>query len=390
MNTTKSKHTIWCYLLFVICTNFATMLSFLTIYLQHLRFSVAAISAFLFVYQLCKFIFEIPTGFLSDKYGRKVIGQIGLIGMIFYYGLLFWHPNIISMFFALAVRGISESCISGSLESLFIDSLSKDELARYNAIERFCFYAATGLSAVLGGLLVNAQLFHLSIVVDIVAASFALIFSNGIHAPNEPAFDDTSDKSPTFINAISSLKASPVLFSFLAMDFAQAFCFIGLEEFYTLVLQQNGFDAVWSGGIIAVQLIATSLFGIFAPTLLKGSSKIDMLFRFALMRLVATAFLLIPGMPFPLIPILYFLGDLLFTLFAPIKYELFQSSCPAKYRATIISMQSQLTSLGAIAFFLLSSILSNVLDIQLVLLTSLAVSSILYVPALYNVTSHCR
>ena len=386
MNNIESKRTVWCYMLFVTCTNFATMLSFLTIYLQHLRFSLVAISIFLFVYQLCKFVFEIPTGFLSDKYGRKLIGQVGLAGMVLYYTLLFWHPSIISMIAALAIRGFSESCISGSLESLFVDSLPRDELARYNAIERLCFYAANGLSAFLGGVLISAQLFRLSLVVDIIAAILALVFSTGILGPSESYGDSDTNSSPSLVNAITSLRANALLSNFLAMDFAQAFCYVGLEEFYTLVLQQNGFDAAFSGGIIAFQLIATSLFGLLIPNLLKVGSKTIMLFGLALIRLAETAILLIPGTPFLLIPVLYFFGDLLFTLFAPIKYQLFQSACPAEFRSTIISMQSQLTSLGAIAFFLLSSILSNVLDIQTILLTALALSCILYVPSLYNVT----
>lgn len=387
MQATQSKRTVWCYLLFVVCTNFATMLSFLTIYLQHLRFNLAAISAFLLVYQLCKFIFEIPTGFLSDKYGRKAVGQIGLVGMILYYVLLLLHPNIILMVVALAMRGISESCISGSLESLFIDSLPKEGLARYNALERFCFYMANGVSALLGGVLIGAQLFQLSIAVDIVAAIFAFLSSTGIRSSSEPVHCNAQSSTLSLINAVSMLKSNSMLMSFLAMDFAQAFCFVGLEEFYTLVLQDNGIDALWSGGIIAVQLIATSLFGFLVPALLKGRDKAPMLYRLAITRLVVTALLLVPGVPFPIIPVLYFLGDLLFTLFAPIKYELFQSSCPSEYRATVISTQSQLTSLGAIAFFFLSSIFSNVLDAQQVLLAALVLSSVLYIPALRYVTS---
>lgn len=387
MQATQSKRTVWCYLLFVACTNFATMLSFLTIYLQHLRFSLAAISAFLLAYQLCKFIFEMPTGFLSDKYGRKAIGQIGLVGMVLYYILLLLHSNIILMVVALAIRGISESCISGSLESLFIDSLPKEGLARYNALERFCFYMANGVSALLGGVLIGARLFQLSIAVDIVAAIFALLSSIGIHSSNEPVHNCTQGSTLSLINAVSMLKSNWMLMSFLAMDFAQAFCFVGLEEFYTLVLQDNGIDATWSGGIIAVQLIATSLFGFLVPALLKGGNKAPVLYRLAITRLVVTALFLVPGTPFPFIPVLYFLGDLLFTLFAPIKYELFQSSCPSEYRATVISMQSQLTSLGAIAFFFLSSIFSNVLGTQQVLLAALVLSSVLYIPALRYVTS---
>lgn len=386
----RLKRTIWCFFLFVGFSNFATTLSFLTIYLQHIRFSIAAVSAFLLVYQMCKFSFEIPTGFLSDRYGRKVVGRVGLIGMVFYYALLLWHPSLFCMFVALAVRGISESCVSGSLESLFVDALPPDKLVQCNALERVCFYSANGASALLGGALMGAGLFKLSVAVDLVAAVVAFVASAGINGRREEEDNGIKDELPTLSKAVLSIGSNELLPSFLLMDFSQAFCFVGLEEFYTLVLQGNGFGPALSGMIIAVQLVATSLFGLIVPALARGGNRVSLLLKLALARLAMTALFLLPGLPFLCAPLFYFLGDLLFTLFAPIKYGLFQSACPPKYRATVISVQSQVTSLGAIAFFALSSFLSSAFDVQAVLLVALAMMSVLYVPALWRIASRCE
>ena len=339
---------------------------------------------------MCKFAFEIPTGFLSDRYGRKVVGQIGLVGMVIYYALLLWHHSLFCMFVALAVRGIAESCVSGSLESLFVEVLPQDKLVRYNALERVCFYSANGASALLGGALMRAGLFKLSVVVDLVAAAAAFVASAGIDERREKEGSGAKDELPILSKAIASIESNELLPSFLLTDFSQAFCFVGLEEFYTLVLQRSGFSPATSGAIIAVQLVVTSLFGLIVPVLVRGGNRTSLLLKLALVRLSMVALFLLPGVPFLCTPLFYFLGDLLFTLFAPIKYELFQSACPPKYRATVISVQSQVTSLGAIAFFALSSLLSSVFDVQAVLLIALVMMPVLYVPALWRIVSHCE
>ena len=56
-------------------------------------------------------------------------------------------------------------------------------------------------------------------------------------------------------------------------------------------------------------------------------------------------------------------------------------------RCSLISVQSQMVTVGAVLFYLLNAVLSNVAGIQVMLLVALGISSLAYIPALFRLTS---
>lgn len=56
-------------------------------------------------------------------------------------------------------------------------------------------------------------------------------------------------------------------------------------------------------------------------------------------------------------------------------------------RCSLISVQSQMVAVGAILFYLLNVVLSSVAGIRIVLLVALGISSLVYIPALFRLTS---
>lgn len=73
------------------------------------------------------FLFEVPTGFIGDRFGRKASILVGLIGWVIYgTGLLFAHS--FWAFAALFVLfGFNCTCASGSDEALIYDSLKQEK-----------------------------------------------------------------------------------------------------------------------------------------------------------------------------------------------------------------------------------------------------------------------
>ena len=72
------------YMAFVFLSNFSTILYFLTVYLEFVGFSMVAISSMMIAYQVSKFILEVPTGYIADRFGRKTSGLVGVVGMLGY------------------------------------------------------------------------------------------------------------------------------------------------------------------------------------------------------------------------------------------------------------------------------------------------------------------
>lgn len=91
--------------------------------------------------------------------------------------------------------------------------------------------------------------------------------------------------------------------------------------------------------------------------------------------------------PVNLLPVFYVLQTVAYSLFAPIKYSIFQNAADSSMRCSLISVQSQMVAVGAVLFYLLNAVLSSVAGIRVVLLVALGISSLVYIPALFRLTS---
>lgn len=156
------NRTVWLYMAFVFLSNFSTILYFLTVYLEFVGFSMVAISGMMIAYQVSKFALEIPTGYIADRFGRKISGLVGIAGMLGYYAALLLIRSPLLLIGAFALKGFAVACVSGSIEAIYIDSVSQDQLVRLNVVERFVFYASYALSACGRLHLVRRCIFHRS------------------------------------------------------------------------------------------------------------------------------------------------------------------------------------------------------------------------------------
>ena len=94
------NRTVLLYMTFVFLSNFSTILYFLTVYLEFVGFSMVAISSMMIACQVSKFILEVPTGYIADRFGRKTSGLVGVVGMLGYYValLLVRSPLLLRLF----------------------------------------------------------------------------------------------------------------------------------------------------------------------------------------------------------------------------------------------------------------------------------------------------
>lgn len=169
------NRTVLLYMTFVFLSNFSTILYFLTVYLEFVGFSMVAISSMMIACQVSKFILEVPTGYIADRFGRKASGLVGVAGMLGYYVALLLVRSPLLLMGAFALKGFAVACVSGSIEAIFIDSVSQDQLVRLNVVERFVFYASYALSACVGGFVSSASAYLIGLSIDIVAMALTLV-----------------------------------------------------------------------------------------------------------------------------------------------------------------------------------------------------------------------
>ena len=131
------NRTVLLYMTFVFLSNFSTILYFLTVYLEFVGFSMVAISSMMIAYQVSKFILEVPTGYIADRFGRKTSGLVGVVGMLGYYAALLLVRSPLLLIGAFALKGFAAACMSGSILLPMIRG-SKSILNIMPSLTRFC------------------------------------------------------------------------------------------------------------------------------------------------------------------------------------------------------------------------------------------------------------
>ena len=375
------------YMTFVFLSNFSTILYFLTVYLEFVGFSMVAISSMMIAYQVSKFILEVPTGYIADRFGRKVSGLVGVAGMLGYYTALLLIRSPLLLIGSFALKGFAVACVSGSIEAIYVDSISRDHLVRLNVVERFVFYASYALSACVGGFISSAGAYLIGLSIDIVAMALTLVVVACIPEGRRRDTTVTPERgiSPRMIGA--AISSNGILRSAFVMDCSQAFAFVALEDFFSLLLAGRGMNAVASGVTIAVQLLVSASMGFIVPSVIAHVDKGRFARICGIVRLFLTALFLIPFTPTFLLPVFYVLQTVAYSLFAPIKYSVFQNNADSSMRCSLISIQSQMVAVGAVLFYLFNAVLSCVVGIRVVLLVVLGISSLAYIPALFRLTS---
>lgn len=381
------KRIVLLYMTFVFLSNFSTILYFLTVYLEFVGFSMLAISSMMITYQVSKFILEVPTGYIADRFGRKASGLVGVAGMLGYYVALLLVRSPLLLMGAFALKGFAVACVSGSIEAIFIDSVSRDHLVRLNVVERFVFYASYALSACVGGFISSAGAYLIGLSIDIAAMLLTLVVVVCIPDGRRGDTTVTPERgiSPKMIR--TTIAGNGILCSAFIMDCSQAFAFVALEDFFSLLLAGRGMNAVASGVTIAAQLLVSASIGFIVPSVIAHVDKGRFARICGIVRLVLTALFLIPFTPTFLLPVFYVLQTVAYSLFAPIKYSVFQNNADSSMRCSLISVQSQMVAVGAVLFYLFNAVLSSITGIRVVLLVALGISSLAYIPALFRLTS---
>lgn len=224
------NRTVLLYMTFVFLSNFSTILYFLTVYLEFVGFSMVAISSMMIAYQVSKFILEVPTGYIADRFGRKTSGLVGVVGMLGYYAALLLVRSPLLLIGAFALKGFAVACVSGSIEAIYIDSVSQDQLVRLNVVERFVFYASYAISACVGGFISSVGAYLIGLSADIIAMVLTLVVVVCIPEMRRGGTATTPEHgiSPKMIG--TAIAGNGILRSAFIMDCSQAFAFVALED----------------------------------------------------------------------------------------------------------------------------------------------------------------
>ena len=213
------------------------------------------------IYAMTVTAFEIPSGILADKFGRKrmlaaynALSAAELILLLFAHS--FWQFAI-----AIFLAGIGKALSSGSENALLYDSLLNEGihekfekyLGRLSAID----FTGSIIAALSGGVLANFFRLEFNYVLSIVSVCIAFILTLSLKEPpvlTKPENEISGGMQYTK-QALSIFKHNPLVFVYCLTGAVLGACLIYLDEFWQIVLERVGLPVIFFGMVSAAASI---------------------------------------------------------------------------------------------------------------------------------------
>lgn len=207
-------------------------------------------------------LFEIPSGILADKFGRKAIIVIGkfsfLLGIISFIFLNNFSGFILGMF----LWGIHESFISGAQEALVFDNLKSN--GQEILFKKILAIATVSREIGLGiGVLIAGAITHLSLnynlIGSIIIAVLCLITAMAL--PKAPVSVTSYEKrlKEHLIDANSNIAKDPELFKIILFTLSVLVSYLVITEFFVVSLTELNLDFRIIGVIAFIEMLFFSL-----------------------------------------------------------------------------------------------------------------------------------
>lgn len=308
-------------------------------------------------------LFEIPTGVLADTRGRRAsfllsvvtlaIGTIGYVSVARFGGGLLWF-SLMSV-----VLGLGFTFYSGAVEAWLVDALNSTgfdgQLDGVFARGGLVTGAAMLVGTVGGGLLGDVDLALPFVVRAVLLGLLFFAAYLGMHdiGYQPRALEWRLIPEEMRLVAKDSLKfgwKNPNMRLIMVMGLVQGSFFVwAWYAWQPYLLELLGRDAVWVAGVVAA-LISLSM--------MAGNSLVEYLTRFCGQRStlmlwasgVWTAAMILLGVvhSFWVALVLLLIAMVAFGVNQPVRQAFIHRSIPSEQRATIVSFDSMLTSLGGI------------------------------------------
>lgn len=353
------------YYFYVVFMNLSMVSMVMNLYFKHLGFSFTQIGILFSFLQIGKMVFEIPTGFIADRYGNRSSLLLSLALQMSGYLLMALIHSFSAMICILFLLAISYTLMTGCATAIITNRLiqagRKDELTQLNAVSRILFYTGYGVAALAVGFLLEVGY---GLVFGISIGSLALAFLCIFFIEDESAHLSNKRKQIRPQEAIRYIFQNPIIFYFSLVEAAVAWSMVPVDKFYNNYLHEHfGFPLSMVGIVISVQFILVSFLGLYSSKLSQRINE-NILVRLGPVFMMI-AFFLFALSENPVFAIsMYFSGLAAFCLSNPVSSKLFQVGISSTFRVTVISFKSILLAFLASVSQPLFGLISDKYEMQ--------------------------
>jgi MFS family permease len=334
-----------------------------TLFLLHAGLSIFEVFVANAAFTAAMALFEIPTGVIADTLGRRVsflLSEATLaVGTLAYVGVAQIHGGLLLFCLAGVILGLGYTFYSGAVEAWAVDALRatgyQSELdnlfARASTVSSIAMITGTILGGLLGQL--DLSFPYLARVILLVMA-----FGVGFQTMHDIGFTPRAMHMRGVVGEMRKVGRAGmtygwrkpavrllVLESFVATGFF-AWAWYAWQPYF---LQLYGRNAVWLSGLIASLFALAGIAGnVLVSRLVKHSRRRTSILlvatALASVAMVATGAIRSFWVTVPI----FLLGAVAFGVLQPVRQTYLHNSIPSSERATLVSFDSLVGSLGSV------------------------------------------
>ena len=351
------------------------ILPLLVIYYRKIGFSLLQIGLISMVFELSMGLFEIPTGFVADKYGRKKSVTYSLICFSITGFIYFIAEDIKIVILAVVCRGIGYTLMSGAFEAWAFDklkSLNQESSSR----QMFVITSRLRRLGVIIGSLLGSTLGLKNIKVVWLAFIFINVISLAIvlMSMKETVINKTvCVKQSKISKAINTklINAKYLVLSLFLIAAIYEFALSPISEYWSVYFTEDiGMSGRYLGAIIVISnlLVVVGLRPTHRLINKINNSLTSLIILHCLIIVNIIGFTISKNLS---LAILFYLGYSFFVGVAePLSRDYLNQHISSKYRATLLSLYAMAGSLGEIISGAAVGIIAELWGVRISFLTS--------------------
>lgn len=338
------------------------------------------------IFSIAITLFEVPSGYLSDKLGRKntiIIGSIfSFIGLYTYYSSF----SFLGFLTAEILLGIGVSFVSGSDSAMLYDTLeaegNKEKYRKTEAVYQSIGNFSESFSSIIGGFIALASLRY-TFVPNLVLALIAILVSFTLKEPIKQTIATRTNPFKEILQIVKySLKEHKEVAALIFYAGLINTCTLLMVFFIQPYLEQNQINLIYFGIIWAGLNFSVGIFSLYADKYEKLLGRKKALVSLIFLLLIGFIGVSLSKSYFGLLPILifYFVRG----ISGPIVKDYVNQIISSDIRATVLSVKNLVGRLlfailaPFIGYFSDTYSLSFALQLSAGLFTLMGISCILY------------
>ena len=333
----KSKNLLF-YILYTFLTSIALTRGIFLLFLTHKGLIVSEVALYSIVLNISITVFEIPTGYFGDKFGKRNSLILGCFLLAFHSFAMMLSQNPITFIFLAGVEGFAYTFVTGSNSALLYDILkiehTENNYLKINSKILSLESLTIGISIFIGGELA-AYSWNLVYGIQIVTMLSAILFLKNIDEP------EYNPKTVHLRTDFKKYKLGTILCFFILISSVTDGMFGGYYNMNQLFLDRIHIDVATIGLFFSASYFINSAAYLLVGFILKILNR-KQIFVYGLF-VQSFLFLLLMYTKNPTVFLIFtiiacFVPEILFT----VSDSIIQEYIDSKYRATILSVVSML------------------------------------------------